>query len=1056
MQRIYVSSTSTDLAKHRGLVVQMLESWGFVIVSMEGYGSDPRPPVEKCLEDVASADAYVGIFGFWYGTLAKDGLSITELEYRMAREKNIPTYLFLVPDKALDEGRWPAKLVERGAASGKMEHLRAEVIGNHMAQPFSDETELLGKVKLTFRDKAPRNVPTKPPGRTSSNSADGALGITLDGLRNASLRASDDYIDRMERERVYLPQLYAPRTELEAHLESFLNARCTKTGMLIVGASGIGKTNTLCHIVRDWRDDRLGPDIVLLLGGSTLPGGGIPLRDVILDRLDVSSASYSTLLAELQAQGRRANTQLVVVVDGIDKHPQPHELFKQLDQLIVQSETASGVKFILSVGEAGFAAIRKGGFAPALRAYYTVSIEEGARKKETCEILLGPMTEKELPEAYDRYRREPGLAPTNAFTELTDEVKSAIRHPLLLKIVMEIFNGRRIPPRVLNAEVLREYYGKKVSCSDRRVFFVNQLVGFFYRSRVVAARFEALAEVETLGRDLLHSASDSPYTELLDEQVLAEQLNRVSSILPPQKFVTFTYDRLLDYALLVWLAGQQTPLIETIRTVSHDAPGYLPLRGALTTLLHAKIDDKDFDGATEIFRTGNPDVMRQVALDLLMELEQSAPAEGAPAASMLGCFIDAMLNNGPEWFQPVLFEFGERLQRHGLYRRAGFIFDHTLRLVRAKADRVGEHVILEALGCIHFCLGDRRVARNFLEQALAIIESLLVSDGGPSTRCAQASALLNLAEIFHRDGEIPHAIELVQRAREIFESVQDRPGLAAATHLSGVLERRELRSANARRHHLDAISIHQQLGDKKGIAQDHCCLGLTYLVDGSWTEAMRELEQSLRIGEEAGDKAGLAYTWNCLGEAYRWEGSNLAKAMEAYERSLQLYEEMERERDIHMAVSNLGATHLFAGCPREAIPFLERAAALQQKESGENNIQGEPETLAWLSASALGIGDLARARRVSDAAVAILEKLRFGEEDVQLVNWYRHQILTAQGDEAGAMEALRRAHEDVMKQFHAVQDPGVRAGFIENFRLRREIVHAWESLPTHDGPSPAH
>jgi hypothetical protein len=62
-------------------------------------------------------------------------------------------------------------------------------------------------------------------------------------MRVRARRASDDYLDRMQRERVYLPHLYTRRFELEAHLAGYLSPACDKSGMLIVGASGIGKTN---------------------------------------------------------------------------------------------------------------------------------------------------------------------------------------------------------------------------------------------------------------------------------------------------------------------------------------------------------------------------------------------------------------------------------------------------------------------------------------------------------------------------------------------------------------------------------------------------------------------------------------------------------------------------------------------------------------------------------------------------------------------------------------------------------------------------------------------
>jgi len=67
--RVCVSSTSENLHNFRAAVVQQLGRLGHQVVSMEGYTADARCPVEKCLADVASAEAYIGLFAFRYGSI---------------------------------------------------------------------------------------------------------------------------------------------------------------------------------------------------------------------------------------------------------------------------------------------------------------------------------------------------------------------------------------------------------------------------------------------------------------------------------------------------------------------------------------------------------------------------------------------------------------------------------------------------------------------------------------------------------------------------------------------------------------------------------------------------------------------------------------------------------------------------------------------------------------------------------------------------------------------------------------------------------------------------
>jgi hypothetical protein len=275
---------------------------------------------------------------------------------------------------------------------------------------FDSEALALVKTKLLAESLEPR-VPQ--------------VSWTLQSLRLAARKASDDYLDKMERERVYLSHLYARRFDLEIHLSGFLDHKCSKTGMLIVGTSGIGKTNTLCHIVRQWRDEtgKLEGDVLLLVGGSALPGGQFDLRDILLDRLEIPD-NFPTMMSAFGAQRKISGAQFVIIVDGIDKHPQPAELIRQLDELIVRSEALPWFKIVVSIGEVTYGTIRKSGFIPAVRDYYTVTVREAAGERESAEVLLGRLTDEELADAYAKYRKEPGLAPTSTFDSVTDDVKN--------------------------------------------------------------------------------------------------------------------------------------------------------------------------------------------------------------------------------------------------------------------------------------------------------------------------------------------------------------------------------------------------------------------------------------------------------------------------------------------------------------------------------------------------------------------------------------------------------------------------------------------------------
>ena len=140
MAKIYVSSTFNDLEEHRRKVSQVIRRAGHEDVAMEYYVAEDKRPVDRCIEDVANCDLYIGIFAWRYGWQPKKNnrrrLSITEMEYRQAVKTGTRCLIFLLDGKA----PWPGDLIDDNKA--RIKKLREELAERHGGDRFKSIDEL--------------------------------------------------------------------------------------------------------------------------------------------------------------------------------------------------------------------------------------------------------------------------------------------------------------------------------------------------------------------------------------------------------------------------------------------------------------------------------------------------------------------------------------------------------------------------------------------------------------------------------------------------------------------------------------------------------------------------------------------------------------------------------------------------------------------------------------------------------------------------------------------------------------------------------------------------
>jgi predicted ATPase len=151
----------------------------------------------------------------------------------------------------------------------------------------------------------------------------------------------------------------------------------------------------------------------------------------------------------------------------------------------------------------------------------------------------------------------------------------------------------------------------------------------------------------------------------------------------------------------------------------------------------------------------------------------------------------------------------------------------------------------------------------------------------------------------------------------------ERPTAARAKGLNGAADLATAGDVDSARLWVEeALSIHRELGDPRGIAESLLILGSTH--EGDWVRAREFWEESVQLFSELGDRHYTMFATRLLA----WSYSELGDPT----RALALHEENLREAqaagDEHMEAQSLEAlAHLSVaqGRPLAAFPMLERA-----------------------------------------------------------------------------------------------------------------------------------
>jgi len=270
----------------------------------------------------------------------------------------------------------------------------------------------------------------------------------------------------------YQANLYLQRQEVKTAFDAFLAS--DKTGFLLLGKSGVGKSSFFISLVEAYRTEQ--HICVLPYNGATLAADH-PLVDILkrdfarhIRFMDGDQEiGISDLLLSLGQIKGIEETHVIVFIDAVNENTDAKGLLQQIDALVAVNPYP-WFKVVFSSRPEAWRAMKRGLKLSEHRYYRTAGQSElGVELQpfsfdaanQPLGIQMYPFNRQELPEVYAKYQTVYHLQ--TSYNELPLDIRHLLNDPLTLKLVATIYHQKAIPTSIQPGEIYQQYMNQLVN-----------------------------------------------------------------------------------------------------------------------------------------------------------------------------------------------------------------------------------------------------------------------------------------------------------------------------------------------------------------------------------------------------------------------------------------------------------------------------------------------------------------------------------------------------------------------------------------------------------------
>ena len=414
----------------------------------------------------------------------------------------------------------------------------------------------------------------------------------------------------------YDKDLYVARRETESICDQFLASE--KVGFVLLGASGSGKTNVLCHFAEALLADG---HIVATYYSKVFTN--FDLAEKVQETFDVSE-SLNELLSALDKAAEAKGKNAVFIFDAVNECiPQteagkkgfvtPASLIGSIDRVLV-SKGFRHIKVVMSCRNYTWEeSKRQRGYGINTDLYFTTNEASKDADEEGEEWSLGGFTDEEFREAYSRYAKrfdlktplEMLLLPENRF------LRYQLLDPFRLKLVSECYQGRTIPQKANSLALLEEQFKEVTERLEKAKGFENMVLLDQFTRYLRERNFDAVALTDLAVLDDQHPLKKSLFGDYPEpsralDRLIEEGILRIEEGTSFHE-LRFVYERFHEYLLAKVMLKEFAEKKEEdeidlfvieLESVKDYAVNWGAIRNAL--IIHHKNSDEGLDTIWEL------------------------------------------------------------------------------------------------------------------------------------------------------------------------------------------------------------------------------------------------------------------------------------------------------------------------------------------------------------------------------------------------------------------------------------------------------------------------